>query len=108
MRHGTIVYDHHPSPAASKGSMTYTFTHIGNFLLLLLLLPFLLLLLPLRPPPSNPSLEAQIPVLRGLERADLGSERVEGRTEQEQKNGQMNEQKSPSVLWDFVLFGAAA
>ena len=90
--------------------MTYAFTHMGNFLLLLLLL----LLLPLRPPLKsqsrgpNSSLEAQIPVLRGLERADLGPERVEGRTEKEQKNGQMNEQKSPSVLWDFVLFGAAA
>ena len=42
--------------AAPKGSMTYAFTHMGDFLLLLLLL--------LRPPPSNPSLEAQIPVSR--------------------------------------------
>ena len=48
--------------AAPKGSMSYAFTHMGNFLLLLLLL--------LRPPPlksqsqgPNPSLEAQIPVL---------------------------------------------
>ena len=45
--------------AAPKGSMTYAFTHKENFLLLLLLL---LLLRPL--PPSNPSLEAQIPVSR--------------------------------------------
>ena len=34
--------------AAPKGSMTYAFTHMGDFLLHLLL----------RPPPSNPSLEA--------------------------------------------------
>ena len=33
--------------AAPKGSMTYAFTHMGNFFLLLLC-----------PPPSNPSLEA--------------------------------------------------
>ena len=54
--------------AAPKGSMTYAFTHMGNFLLLLLLL----LLRP--PPPASrpisqpggpyPSLEAQISVLR--------------------------------------------
>ena len=50
--------------AAPKGSMTYAFTHMGNFLLLLLLLL-------LRPPPlksqsqgPNSSLEDQIPVLR--------------------------------------------
>ena len=43
---------------APKGSMTYAFTHMGDFLLLLHLL------LLLRPPPSNPSLEAQIPVSR--------------------------------------------
>ena len=42
---------------AQKGSMTYAFTHMGNFLLLLLLLLCL-------PPPSNPSLKAQIPVSR--------------------------------------------
>ena len=40
--------------AAPKGSMTYAFTHMGNFFLLLLLL----LLLLLRPPHSNPSFEA--------------------------------------------------
>ena len=40
--------------AAPKGSMTYAFTHMGDFLLLLLL----------RPSPSNPSLKAQIPVSR--------------------------------------------
>ena len=62
--------------AAPKGSMTYAFTHMGNFPLLLLLL---LLLLRTPPPPKlhahisasrpisqpqgpNPSLEAQIPV----------------------------------------------
>ena len=61
--------------AAPKGSMTYAFTHMGNFLLLLLLL------LRSPPPPSlqahisawrpifqprgpNPSLEAQIPPSR--------------------------------------------
>ena len=48
--------------AATKGSMTYAFTHVGNFFLLL------------RTPPASrpisqpggpyPSLEAQIPVLR--------------------------------------------
>ena len=42
-----------------KGSMTYAFTHMGNFLLLLLLL-----LLLLRPPTSNPCLWVQIPVSR--------------------------------------------
>ena len=49
--------------AAPKGSMTYAFTHMGDFLLLLFLL--------LRPSPlksqsrgPNSSLEAQIPVLR--------------------------------------------
>ena len=41
--------------SGAKGSMTYTFTHMGNFLLLPLLL--------LRPP-SDPSLEAQFPVSR--------------------------------------------
>ena len=53
--------------AAPKGSMTYAFTHMGNFLLLLLLLRTPL------PPASRPishpggpypSLEGQIPVLR--------------------------------------------
>ena len=44
--------------AAPKGSMTYAFKIMGNFLLLPL---FILLLCT---PPSNPSLEAQIPVLR--------------------------------------------
>ena len=61
--------------AAPKGSMTYAFTHMGNFLLLLLLL------FRTRPPPSlqahisasrsisqprgpNPSLEVQIPTSR--------------------------------------------
>ena len=39
--------------AAPKGSMTYAFTHMGDFLLLLLHL-----LLLLCPPPSNPSLKA--------------------------------------------------
>ena len=43
--------------AAPKGSMTYAFTHMGDFLLLLLLLL-------LHASPSNPSLEAQIPVSR--------------------------------------------
>ena len=57
--------------AALKGSMTYAFTHMGDFLLLLLLL---LLLLRTPPPPVSrpisqpggpyPSLEAQIPDLR--------------------------------------------
>ena len=40
--------------AAPKGSMTFAFTHMGNFLLLLLL----------HPPPLNPSLEAKIWVSR--------------------------------------------
>ena len=42
--------------AVPKGSMTFTFTHMGNFLLLPLL--------PHSPSPSDPTLEAQIPVLR--------------------------------------------
>ena len=46
--------------AVPKGSLTYAFTHMGKFLLLL----FLLLLFLLRPPPSNPSLQAQILVSR--------------------------------------------
>ena len=49
--------------AALKGSMTYAFTHMGNFLLLLLLL---LLHPPIKSQSWHPnsSLEAQIPVLR--------------------------------------------
>ena len=52
--------------AAPKGSMTYAFTHMGDFLLLL---PLLLLLLLRTPPPIQPlgpylSLEGHIPVLR--------------------------------------------
>ena len=51
--------------AAPKGSMTYAFTHMGNFFLLLLLL--LLLHPPLikfQSQGPNLSLEAQIPALR--------------------------------------------
>ena len=46
--------------AAPKGSMTYAFTHMGNFLFLLLLCP------PAKSNPSqiNPSIKAQIPVSR--------------------------------------------
>ena len=58
--------------AALKGSMTYTFTHMGNFLLLLLLSPSvhppLIQILASRPKSqsrcSNPIFKAQIPPSR--------------------------------------------
>ena len=46
--------------AAAKGSMTYAFSHMGNFLLLF----FSSFFVRPSPPRSNPSLEAQIPAVR--------------------------------------------
>ena len=50
--------------AAPKGSMTYAFTHMGNFFLLLLLLHTPPSKLKIQPKSSTPSLEPQIPASR--------------------------------------------